>query len=488
MCQLFICIVVNQPVKIKTPIPSHDPQAVWDSILAEVKLQLEESEFTRWFSSIKPIKIENTSLTIEVPNQFVYERLESNYLDFLRKGIKKALGPTGKLEYKLVMQGIKQNNAASTIKNNSQNLEKIPVSAYNPFVIPGIRDYKIDSNLNENYTFDNFIEGDCNRVARQAGINITKNPGKLFNPLIAYGDTGLGKTHLAHAIGNGLLKNFPDFKVVYISTDKFTNQFILAVKNNAANEFAQYFNNVDALLIDDIHFFAGKTGTQEVFFHLFNHLQQQGKQIVMTSDKSPKDLHEIEDRLISRFKWGLTIELGSPDYETRMAILLSKMEKLNIQLPESVRDYLCQNVKTNIREIEGVLISLIAQSSLNKRAIDIPLVEEILQEYCTQIIQGISMEDIIKIICEIQKINPELLMSRSRKGKIVQSRHLAMYFCRKFVANVSLKAIGDYFGGKDHSTVIHACKSVENMLVTDPLLKSIAQEIEKKIVKSLRVK
>lgn len=465
-----------------------DPHTVWNRIMDSVKEEVDALEFNRWFASIKAIKLDENILTIEVPNQFVYERLENQYLHLLKKGVKNELGNKGKLEYQLLMPDFKNAGTKAKTKTNPVAVNTKDLSNYNPFVIPGIKTYHVDPNLNEQYQFDNFIEGDCNRVARQAGINISKNPGRLFNPLIIYGGVGLGKTHLAQAIGNGLKQNFPDQKLTYISTDKFTNQFIMAVKNNSANEFANFYNNLDTIILDDIQFLAGKAGTQEVFFHLFNHLQQGNKQIILTADRAPKDLVEIEDRLISRFKWGLTIELTQPDFETRLAILLSKLDKLKIELPMDVCEFIAMKLKDNIREMEGVLISLVAQSTINKKSITKELTDEVISEYSNKASKSLGMDDIIQIVCDQLKVDRELLLTKTRKSHIVQARQLATYFTRKFVKSLSLKNIGEYFGGKDHSTVLHSCKVVENMIQTDPSFKDTANLIEKKILKTIRVK
>ncbi|MDQ3141451.1 MAG: chromosomal replication initiator protein DnaA [Bacteroidota bacterium] len=466
----------------------------WNNILESLKRSLVFEEFKRWFVPIKPLKLEDYALTIEVPNQFVYERLEANYLELLKRCIRKELGDKGTLEYQFVMQEFKK-PGVNKIKSYpaSQDVDRPQESSsieknYNPFVIPGIRKTKVDPNLSAQYTFDNLVEGDCNRTARQAGLHIAKNPGHLFNPLVVYSESGLGKTHLAQAIGNGILQNHPDKNVLYLSSDKFVNQYINSVKNSATNEFLLYFQNLDAFIIDDIQFFAGKAGTQEIFFHLFNQLHQQGKQIILTSDCAPKEMKNIEDRLISRFKWGLVTDLHTPNFETRMAILMTKAEKFGISLSNKVMETICLKVKNNIRELEGILVRLVAESTINKRTIDIDLADELIQSISNQSNQGISLEDITSVVCDYLKLEKVQVLGKSRKSQIAQARQLSMFFSKKYIQQLTYQSIGDYFGGKDHTTVMHSCKVVQDQMDTDPGFKDKAEQLEKKLVKILKIK
>ncbi|MGA0232866.1 MAG: chromosomal replication initiator protein DnaA, partial [Saprospiraceae bacterium] len=347
-----------------------------------------------------------------------------------------------------------------------------------PFVIPGLKKTKIESHLITKYTFDNYIEGDCNRLGRSAGLSISKKPGgTAFNPLVIYGNVGLGKTHLAHAIGNEIIKNFPDNNVLYLTTESFTNQIVAAIKNGTMEDLLNYYQLIDTLIVDDIQFLSGRDKTQDIFFNIFNQLQQTGKQIILTSDRPPKDLEGIKERLINRFKWGLTADLKSPDFETRLAILEHKMGSDVKQVPSNVKEYICFNIKNNIRELEGVMISLLAQSNLNNREIDIELAKEIIQKFVTQINKGITVENIARLVAEHFDVPIETLSSKTRKRQVVIARQLSMYLAKNYTKS-SLKTIGDNFGGKDHSTVIYSINTVRDLIDT-------VAELEKKVELSL---
>jgi chromosomal replication initiator protein len=355
----------------------------------------------------------------------------------------------------------------------------------NPFIIPGIRRVKIESQLNVNYTFDNFIEGDCNRLARNAGLAIAKKPGgTAFNPLVIFGDVGLGKTHLAQAIGNEIAAKIESKAVLYVSAEKFTNQIIQAIKNNSVNDFVNFYQMVDVLIIDDIQFLSGKQKTQEIFFHIFNQLHQNGKQVILTSDRAPKDLEGIEDRLISRFKWGLSADLQAPDLETRMAILDSKINEEGVEIPQDVLEFICYNIKNNIRELEGVMISLLAQSTLIRRDIDMDLAKEVIRNFVTTINKEITVEFIQQLVAEHFNVPVDKLHHETRKRNVVIARQLSMFLAKK-MTNKSLKTIGENFGGRDHSTVIYSCKAVQDMMDTDMIFKDTVAELEKKIKMSL---
>lgn len=355
----------------------------------------------------------------------------------------------------------------------------------NPFVIPGIRKMKVDPQLNPNYLFDNYIEGDCNRLARSAGVAIAKKPGGTsFNPLVIFGDVGLGKTHLAHAIGNEVNKRFPKRTVLYVSSEKFTNQIIQSIKNNAVNDFVNFYQLIDVLIVDDIQFLANKQKTQEIFFHIFNQLHQNGRQIIITSDRPPKDLDGMEERLLSRFKWGLSADLQAPDLETRIAILEAKMNQEGVELPSDVTEFICYNIQNNIRELEGVLVSLMAQSSLNRREIDMELAKRVIRNFVKQINKEITVEYIQKLVAEHFSLPVEKLQGKTRKRQVVIARQLSMYLAKN-LTDKSLKAIGETFGGRDHSTVIYSCRTVSDLMETDVIFKDTVSELEKKIKLSL---
>lgn len=318
-------------------------------------------------------------------------------------------------------------------------------------------------------------------MARSAGYAVASKPGGTsFNPLFLYGGTGLGKTHLAHAIGIEIKNNFPNKTVLYVPADRFMNQFIESVRNNSQNDFAHFYQMMDVLIIDDIHFWAGKEKTQDVFFHIFNHLHQNNKQIILTSDKAPVDLSGIEQRLLSRFKWGLSADLQSPDLETRIAILRKKMYIDGIELPTDIVEYIAYSIQSNVRELEGALISIMAQTSLNKKPITLELAKQMIDKFVKNTVHEISIDYIQKIVCDYFELPLETLKSKTRKREVVQARQLAMYFS-KTLTKSSLSAIGAHCGGKDHATVLHACRTVNNLMETDKKFKGYIADLQKRI-------
>ena len=463
---------------------------IWRECLKVIKDNTQEQAFKTWFKPIVPVSLKDNILTIQVPSQFFYEWLEEHYIDLLRTTIKKVLGDSGKLEYKIIMDS-SDNSYTMVLPGSSRGNTKNPIgrapvenlsqNIVNPFIIPGLRKLQIDSQLNENYTFDNFVEGECNRVARQGGLEVAKNPGKtVFNPLLIYSGTGLGKTHLCHAIGNEIKRLYPQKTVLYVQAEQFLNQWATASKNNNQNDFVHFYQMIDVIIIDDIQFLAKKPSTQDVFFHIFNYLHQNNKQLVITSDKLPADLRDIAPRLLSRFKWGLTTDLQMPDADTRTAILRNKLYNNGIVFPDEIISYLATNVRTNVRELEGVLISLVAQSSLNKKAVTIDLAQNIIERFIRNSVKEVSVEYIINMVCEYFSISPEQMALNTRKHQVVQARQIAMYLSKKY-SSASLNSIGQQCGKKDHATVYHACKTVSDRLETDKQFKMMLADIEKKM-------
>ncbi len=452
-----------------------------------IKERVGEQNYETWFKPIIPIYLDTTSLTIQVPSQFFYEWLEEHYVDILREAITNELGVTGQLRYSVVVD---KGNAISkpkvvNIPTSSTSYQKKKRSqAHNTYNAPSYDMATVfggELRLNQNYSFDNYIEGDCNRLARNAGMAVANKPGLTsFNPLMIYGGVGLGKTHLAQAIGNKISENGFGKKVMYVSSEKFANQVVDAFKRNAIDKFADNYLSVDVLIIDDVQFFSGKGKTQEIFFHIFNHLHQNGKQIVMTSDVAPKELKGLEERLVSRMKWGLTADLQRPEYETRMAIILKKLENDGIVIPQDVVEYLAYSVETNVRELEGVIVSLIAQSSLNRKEIDLELAKQALHNIVQDIDVEVNIDYIQKYVSNYFDVSIELLKAKTRKREIVVARQVAMYLAKKHT-NMSLKSIGYHFGGRDHSTVIHAISTVEDIMETDVKFKSQMDEILKQV-------
>ncbi|MDA7502014.1 chromosomal replication initiator protein DnaA [Chitinophagales bacterium] len=472
-------------------------ETLWDSCLRTIRENVNQQSFKTWFQPIQPIKLEESVLTIQVPSQFFYEWLEEHYVVLLRKTIKRELGERARLEYRIVVNENGNggnpftidapNRAQASDESNSVRGQHsgMGTAIKNPFVIPGIKKVEIDSQLNPNYLFDNFVEGECNQLGRSAGFAVANKPGgTAFNPLVLYGGVGLGKTHLAQAIGNYVKSNFQSKSVLYVSSEKFTNQFIEAVKQGSINDFIHFYQLIDLLIVDDIQFFGEKERTQDIFFHIFNHLHQSGKQIVLTSDRPPKDLVGMEERLLSRFKWGLTTDLQVPDFETRMAILEQKMSLEGVELPHEVVEYVAYNIDTSIRELEGALISLIAQSSLTRKDIDLSLAKKIVKSFVNNIIRDISVDFIQQTVCEHMEVDREKIVGKTRKREIVQARQIAMYFCKQYT-DKSLKSIGSAFGGRDHSTVIHSCNAVQDQLDTDKEYHRNLVQIEKVIRMSM---
>lgn len=454
---------------------------VWDSCLNYIRQNINDRKFKTWFEPIKPIKLENDILTIQVPNKFFYEWLEEHYIGLLRNCIISELGTKARLEYLILIDN--KNQFSNSTEKQTKQIESKDIK--NPFVIPGIKKVKIDSNLNAKYTFDKFIEGDSNRLARSAGKAIANAPGATaFNPLFVYGGVGIGKTHLIHAIGNEIVKAHPENNVLYITTDRFTNQIINAIQKNTIADLVSYYQHVDTLILDDVQFLSGRAKTQEILFNLFNRLHQNGKQIILTSDRAPIDLDKMEDRLISRFKWGLSADIQPPGFETRMAIIKDKLEGEIEQVPQEVLEYVCHNVVDNIRELEGVMISLIAQATLNLKEIDIDLARNIINKYVVSSNKEVALEKIKKLVADHFKVTVEKMQSSTRKREVVIARQLSMYLAKAFT-NKSLKSIGDDFGGKDHSTVIYSLRAVKDMMDTDEGFKNQVVEIERKVQMSI---
>lgn len=456
----------------------------WEKCLLFIKERIPAQSFSTWFEPIQPVKLHNGVLTIQVPSQFFYEWLEENYVHLLKQAIKSQIGENGRLEYSVVVDrgndSVKPTTVSVSGTSNSHN--KSRVNGYDAYKNPDFyQELKNNSNLNPSYRFENFIEGDCNRLARSAGFAVAQKPGiTSFNPLMFYGGVGLGKTHLVQAIGNEIISTDNTKKIIYVASEKFTNQFIDALRNNNLQDFINYYKEVDVLILDDVQFLREKEKTQEIFFHIFNHLHQGGKQIIMTSDCAPKDLKGLQERLVSRFKWGLTADLQAPDFETRMAIIQTKMQADGISIPEEVVEYIAYTVDTNIRELEGVVISLIAHASLAKSQIDLELAKQILKNIVTDIDSEVGIDYIQKTVSDYFKVNQEDLKAKTRKKEIVIARQVAMYFSKDYT-NHSLKSIGYHFGGRDHSTVIHAVQSVNDMIDTNAKFRFAIDELKKKL-------
>jgi chromosomal replication initiator protein len=456
-------------------------QELWNKCLRIIRDDISEQNFTTWFAPIVPIKFVNDTLTIQVPSQFFYEWLEENYVSVFRKAIDQVIGKNGMLEYSIVVdKGDRKNppitfnlpNSASPASNSSAS----HLIQRNPFQFKDLDSLELDSYLIPKYTFDKFIEGDCNRLGRAAGLAVADKPGLTsFNPLMIYGGVGLGKTHLIQAIGNQIKDQFPDKFVLYVSTEKFTNQFVNAIRNNSIETFTNFYLQVDVLIIDDVQFLSGKEKTQETFFNIFNHLHQSGKQIILSSDRAPRDLAGMEDRLLSRFKWGLTADLQQPDFETRIAIIQKKLQDDGIHINLEVLEYLAHSIQTNVRELEGVIISLMAQASLTRKEIDLELAKSTLKSIVNDQEKELSVDNILDVVSLHFDVDLETLQGKCRKKENVFPRQVAMYMLKE-LTNLPLKSIGYHFGGRDHSTVIHAVQSISEAMASD---KSVEKTVRK---------
>jgi chromosomal replication initiator protein len=466
---------------IKSNISIEPEKVLWDKSLKIIKDNVSPQVFKTWFTPIKALKWENFLLTLSVPSQFFFEWIEEHYFDLMNKTISQIFGESAKVQYQIIFDDYEDTHEPKSIKlpglkNNSRSNQNTL-----PFEPITIETREFPTYLNQRYSFDNFITGDSNQLAYSAAMAVSQNPGKTrFNPLVLYGDTGLGKTHLVQAIGNYISNNFPRMRTLYTNSERFTMEFISAIQNNKTNEFVNFYRSVDVLIVDDIQFFAGKEKTQDNFFHTFNALYQAGKQLILTSDKAPGELRDVDDRLISRFKWGLTADIQSPDYEMRMALLQRKSQDEGIEIPSEIIEYIARHVKSSVRELEGALISLVAKVTLDKKPMSLELAKDVVYGFGVPEPPQLTIENIKKIVCEYYNISPSLVESKSRKHEIALPRQMSIYLS-KMLTQSSLKAIGAAYGGRDHSTVLHSCQTIENYISTDKSVKDSYQTLYKKM-------
>ena len=452
---------------------------MWQECLDKLRNSITEEEIVKWFKPIRPIDFDGANLRLRVPNESFVASIEKRYLRILRPIITELYGADTKLHYAVPRRPAQPQTVsdAAPVPQYSQPTDTANIK--NPFVIPGLRRIMFDPQLNPNYTFDNHIEGECNRLARSAGMAVAVTPGNnAFNPLYIYGDSGLGKTHIVQAIGHEVRQRHPELQVLYVSMNKFQAQFQTAYKNGEITDFIQFYQMVDVLIIDDIQELTGKTGTQNAFFNIFNHLQLAGKQLILTSDKPPVELKDIEQRLLTRFKWGLSAYLSVPDYETKLKIIRAKAKRLGAVNPEDVVVYLAENISANVREIEGALSSLIANASFLGRKITISLAKDILKVYVKLTQREITIESIVKIVCDYYNIELDTFNSAKRTRDVAQARQVAMYLAKQHT-KAPLTVIGSSIGGRNHATVLHSCKAVADMMDTDKQFKMQIEEIER---------
>ncbi len=460
----------NTAVNLQNPLLEKNAKDLWKECLSLIKENVPFITYNTWFLPIKPFELENSTLKIYVPNNFFIEWIEEHYNTLINKTVSHVLGGEGRLAYVIYEEK----------ETAEEQIREIPSNGSAATVAQIIkRDY--ETYLNPRYTFENFIKGEGNQLARAAAMAVGDSPGQTsFNPLFIYGGVGLGKTHLIHAIGNKILEKDQNKRVIYISSDAFTVEFVEAIQSNTLNEFSGFYKSMDALIIDDIQFLVGKEKTQDLFFQIFNTLHQSGKQVILSSDKPPKDLKGLNERLISRFSWGLSADIQPPDFETRVAILKNKSEVYGINLSREIVEYIAQNISSNIRELEGCLIKLLANSSLNSKEIDFELVKKTVREVSTNKQVNISVELITKVVCEYFGIEENKLREKNRKKEVVLARQVAMYLSKQLTKS-SLKTIGLHFGGRDHSTVIHSQTSIEQLALKDHKMKEVLDSLKMKI-------
>ena len=443
-----------------------DLNNLWEKTLNIIKSELSEVSFNTWIKSCQPISMSNTSIKISVPNSFTQDILNKRYKDLVANSIKAVCSKLYDIEFVILSDASDKEN--SKIKSDKPTRSII------------VND-EMSSTLNPKYTFNSFVIGNSNRFAHAASLAVAEAPAKAYNPLFIYGGVGLGKTHLMHAIGHYILESNPNAKVVYVSSEKFTNELINAIKDDKNEEFRSKYRNVDVLLIDDIQLIAGKERTQEEFFHTFNALHDANKQIILSSDRPPKEIPTLEDRLRSRFEWGLIADIQVPDFETRMAILKKKADVENLNVANDVMGYIASKIKSNIRELEGALIRIIAYSSLTNREVSVDLATEALKDIISKK-QGkhVTIDAIQDIVASYYNLRIEDLKSQRRTRSVAYPRQIAMYLSRK-LTDMSLPKIGEEFGGRDHTTVIHAYEKISENLKTDDTLQHTVNNITKKL-------
>lgn len=454
----------------------------WQNCLSQIQAQTSAEEFAKWFLPIVPLEFDGSKLRLRVPSKSFVDKIEGHYINVLRPLIAETFGYQTRLCYAVPKS--EQTTISSTDENSNQSIPNRidPTKIQNPVTIPGIvRPIpRFDPQLNHNYTFENFIEGECNRLVRSASMAVAVNPGSStpFNPLYIYGDSGLGKTHVAQAIGNEISLRHPELQVLYVAMSKFQSQFQAATIEKNIPNFIHFYQGVDVLILDDIQELSGKPGTQNAFFNIFNHLQMSGKQLVLISDKPPVELKDIEERLLTRFKWGLSAQIRIPDFQTKIKIIKAKAARLGAAIPEDVINYLADNISANIREIEGAISSLVANTSFMGKKITISLAKEILKGYISLYQKEITIEHIIDTVCRYMNIDKERLNSAERTREVAIARQLAMYLAKQ-LTKIPLSAIGAAIGNRNHATVLHSCKTITNLIDTDQAFKLQVEELER---------
>jgi chromosomal replication initiator protein len=453
------------------------PQTVWDNVLEIIKENINARSFETWFTPLKIVDIEGNTIKISVPDGFFSEWIDKHYNTLIQNALLQTLGETKKVDY------IIENKKKGGSPYQNSDWQQPSIAAHNSPVISATGSSSpYYTRLNENYRFENFITGDSNHFAYAAAKAVGDSPGKTdYNPLIIYGRTGLGKTHLLQAIGNHALSKNPNLKVYYASSESFTSHFITAIQHKKINQFSAFYRSCDILLLDDIQFFSNKGKTQEEFFHTFNDLQQNGKQIILTSDRPINELTDLEDRMISRFKFGLIVDVRPPDFETRFAILRNKCDENQLNIPGDVIEYLAVNLTFNVRELLGALTKIMARITLTSAEPTLELARTIVSEIAKPDKSILSIDQIMEYTAKVFEVPIDQLRAKTRKKDIVKARQTAMYLAKQLTDH-SLITIGLHFGGRDHSTVIHSIENVEKAMKTDTIfmqkIKSMKKHLE----------
>ena len=452
-------------------------ETLWAKCLQKFADNLPEAQFTTWFKPIKPLLWEQSTHTLKlgVPCPFFQEYLEGHFFDLLKATLVHVYGEVN-LKY------VANLDKGVSTENGGQHMKKVqPVPVVNPVDNQAARETSLNPQLNRNYTMDCFVEGKSNKLAKSAGLAIAKAPGETpFNPLFIYGGSGLGKTHLANAIGNTILEKYPNKRIIYVDALRFQNQYQDACRNNRTVDFMQFYQSLDVLIVDDIQEMEGKEKTVNTFFHIFNHLHQTGKQLILAADRSPKEIKQMDERMLSRFLWGLSAEISKPDEDMRKAILKHKVDRNALEISDEVIDYIAKNTNGNIRELEGIVNSLLARATQHEANIDLALAEEVVGKNDVTAEKTVDLSEIKEAVCEYYNLEIKDIQTKSRKREVAQARQVAMYLARKYTKK-SLSVIGSEIGNRDHATVLHACKTVENLIETDKTIRQSLDTIESKL-------
>ncbi len=452
---------------------------LWNRCLEVIRDNVPEQAYKTWFLPITPLKYEDKTLVVQVPSQFFYEYLEDKYVDLLRKTLYKIIGEGTRLMYNIMVD----KSSRKTVDYESTQRTIIPQKTVVDKVIPQVPVPELDPHLNPEYNFETFIEGYSNKLSRSVAEAVALNPAKtIFNPLFLYGASGVGKTHLANAIGTKIKELYPEKRVLYVSAQLFQVQYTDSVRNNTTNDFINFYQTIDVLIIDDIQEFAGVTKTQNTFFHIFNHLHQNGKQLILTSDRAPVLLQGMEERLITRFKWGMVAELEKPTVELRKNILKNKIHRDGLLFPQEVIDYIAENVGDSVRDLEGIVISIMAHSTIYNKEIDLELAQRIVRKVVNSENKSVTVDDIINVVCKHFGIDTAVIHTKSRKREVVQARQVAMYLAKNHT-DFSTAKIGSLIGQKDHATVLHACKTIKELKEVDKTFRAEIDDIQSALKK-----